>query len=111
VIGIAETRLSCGIAGTPDQLVQFNQHYTANLNPAFDSLTAGGMSLSTDDQGTTNSVRAGDSLALDAAWASCPQPTGAAAITIAISTRRRELSCRLRHFERLHWAETYVSWT
>jgi len=76
VIGIAETRLSCGIAGTPDQLVQFNQHYTANLNPAVDSLTAAGMSLSTDDQGTTNSVRAGDSLALDAAWASCPQPTG-----------------------------------
>jgi hypothetical protein len=76
LVGITETRLSCDIAGTPDQLVLFHQHYTANMNPAVDSLTAGTMSLSTDDHGETNPVHAGDSLALTATWASCPQPTG-----------------------------------
>jgi hypothetical protein len=76
VLGVGETRLSCGLAGTPDQVVEFNHHFTPNANPAIESLTAGGAPLSTDDKGVTNPVHGGESLVLSATWASCPQATG-----------------------------------
>jgi hypothetical protein len=76
VIGIAETRLSCGLAGTPDQAAQFARHYITNSNPAIDSLSSEGTSFSTDEQGAKNPVPVGASLLLRVGWASCPQPTG-----------------------------------
>jgi hypothetical protein len=76
VLGVAETRLTCGLAGTPDQVVTFNRHFTPNANPAIESLTAGGAPLSSDDKGATNPVGAGQALILSATWAQCPQSTG-----------------------------------
>lgn len=76
VIGIDETRLSCGLAGTPDQVVTFAHHYVANSNPAIDSLSSGSVSFSTDEMGARNQVSVGESLQLRVAWASCPQPSG-----------------------------------
>jgi hypothetical protein len=76
VIAVAETRLTCGLAGTPDQVAQFAGHYVANVNPVVDSLSAGGMPFPADDSGATSRVHPGESLTLDLAWASCPQPTG-----------------------------------
>jgi hypothetical protein len=76
VIGIAETRLTCGLAGTPDQVTQFAHHYVANVNPMIDALTAGTTSLVTDESGATNPVPVGGVLSLTASWAPCPTPTG-----------------------------------
>jgi hypothetical protein len=76
LVGLAETRISCDIPASPDQLVIFKQHYVANTNPKVDSLTAGSTALVTDDSGQSNAVAAGQALALQAAWAACPRPTG-----------------------------------
>jgi hypothetical protein len=77
VIGIAETRLTCGLAGTPDQVLEFSHHDVANVNPAIDSLTSGTKLFSTDERGATNEVTAGQSLSLEVSWAQCPLATGA----------------------------------
>jgi hypothetical protein len=77
VIAIGETRLSCGLAGTPDQVMQVAHHSTPNLNPVVDSLSAGAMPFSTDDSGATNAVRLGEALVLRVDWSPCPRPTGA----------------------------------
>lgn len=76
VIGIAETRLTCGLAGTPDQVAQFARHHIANVNPAIDSLSAGSTSLATVDAGATNLISVGGSLELRVAWTVCARPTG-----------------------------------
>jgi hypothetical protein len=76
VIALGETRLTCGLAGTPDQAMQFAQHSVVNVNPVIDSLSAGAAPFSTDEGGATNPVRVGDTLTLRVDWASCPRPTG-----------------------------------
>jgi hypothetical protein len=78
VIAIGETRLTCGLAGTPDQAMQFASHYVANTNPVVDSLSpdGGGTPFSIDDGQATNAVGLGQALVLRASWASCPKPTG-----------------------------------
>jgi hypothetical protein len=74
VIAVSETRLTCGVAGaTPEQNTEFQDRYRPNANPAVDSLSLpDGPKLVKHDGGATNSVRAGDRLALRAAWAACP---------------------------------------
>jgi hypothetical protein len=76
VVGVAQTRLSCGLAGTPDQVTQFAHHYISNVNPVIDSLSAGGTSLVTSAGGQSNPAQAGQRLALRVDWAPCPQATG-----------------------------------
>jgi hypothetical protein len=76
VIGVAETRLTCGLVGTPDQVAAFAHHYVANVNPAIDSLSAGTSFFVTDESGATNAIAVGESLSLEARWPECPRPTG-----------------------------------
>jgi hypothetical protein len=110
LVGIAETRLSCDITGTPDQLVQFHQHYIANSNPAVDSLTAGTASFSTNDHGESNPVHVGDSLALTATWASCPQPTGGCGDHYcALDETKQSCEADCAKLSGCTGAETYVS--
>jgi hypothetical protein len=76
-ITLAETRLSCGLAGAPpDVAVDFGHRYHDNENPSVASLsvvtgTSAGAPLRTTGSGTNPAV-AGAHLALRVAWASCP---------------------------------------
>ena len=74
VTGIAETRLSCGLAGaSADQSAAFNARYRANVNPIVDSLVVvGGATWTPDTGGATNVVAAGQKFTLRVAWATCP---------------------------------------
>ncbi len=73
VVGIAETRLACGLNGaTADQASEFSKCYHANVNPVVDSLATGGVPLVTDENGATNPQQVGDRLALAVTWAACP---------------------------------------
>jgi hypothetical protein len=76
-ITLAETRMSCGLAGAPaDVAVDFGHRYHVNGNPSVASLSivtggAAGAPLRTDDRGA-NAVSAGAHLTLRVAWAGCP---------------------------------------
>jgi len=76
VVGIGETRLSCGLAGaTSDQAAQYAGRYRNNTNPAVDSLAilgGSGATLQPDGQGVANSITAGQRVAFRVTWADCP---------------------------------------
>jgi hypothetical protein len=76
LVGVLETRLTCGLIGTPDQVAQFAHHYVANENPAVGALKAGATSFVGDENGATNAVSVGESLSFEVSWASCPRPMG-----------------------------------
>ena len=70
------TRISCGLAeGSSDVANDYLARYHLNVNPAVASLvmvSAGGQPLAMDPGGAGNSVAAGQSVALEVAWATCP---------------------------------------
>ena len=76
-ITLAETRLSCGVAGAPPTVsVDFGHRYHPNENPSVDSLSivtgeSAGATLHAAG-GAANPVVAGAHLSLRVAWASCP---------------------------------------
>lgn len=78
LVGIAETRISCGLAGaTPNQIAEFGAQYRANVNPTVASLSivsgdSPGPALVTDEMGQTNLVAAGQRIVLRVAWPACP---------------------------------------
>jgi hypothetical protein len=79
---VTRLRLACGLAGAAGNVsADYAKRYHANTNPTVASLaslaspSAGGGSpkaLSTDEQGATNSVKAGSHMALTASWDGCP---------------------------------------
>jgi len=77
-ITVAETRLSCGLAGGVGNVAaDYEKRYHFNANPKVASLSLVGAASSTtalspDDQGAENPVQAGAHVALRAAWADCP---------------------------------------
>ncbi len=67
------TRISCGLAeGSSDVANDYLARYHLNVNPAVASLVANGAPLAMDPGGAGNSVAAGQSVALEVAWAPCP---------------------------------------
>jgi hypothetical protein len=76
---IGSTRIACGLGGaTPDVLVEFNQRYRMNENPALASLSlvraSGITTVAPDTPGAAPgaTATAGESLTLHATWATCP---------------------------------------
>jgi hypothetical protein len=76
-ITLAETRLSCGVAGAPPtEQVAFGLRYHLNTNPSVASLSfasdaAAAAPLLTSDRGA-NAVRAGAHVTFRVAWTPCP---------------------------------------
>jgi hypothetical protein len=80
VYTIAETRVSCGVAGAPPDLsTAFQQRYHLNANPAVESLGIVNGTVVTplavdDGSGKTNPVATGQRLSTRVTWRACPDP-------------------------------------